>query len=207
MILGAAIYFILMFGNFTLPLLRKEKVCAEIFLSSAILGSILLPVSIFLFGWTSTDSVLLNHFVQRSSWKSYFRAWIPQVISFCNVCDAVWISDMLNVWYKDWKVDHGETIRKYNDYIVGQGTVWLHEGVEADIQISLGICANAFFSTVTEPGVILNLGFCFAVYYLIFMFMTWILTMNHWAQCSVLQRLFTRHFSYYFCMKCDGTPS
>ncbi|CCH45769.1 Cycloheximide resistance protein [Wickerhamomyces ciferrii] len=55
---GALIYICLTFKQYTYPLLRKETVHPEAFLPIAILGSILLPLGIFIFGWSATTT---NH--------------------------------------------------------------------------------------------------------------------------------------------------
>lgn len=56
-LLGAAVYFVLILRGFTLPLLRSEKIYPEVFLPSAILGSVLMPIGIFVFGWSSTKQI------------------------------------------------------------------------------------------------------------------------------------------------------
>jgi len=53
-ILGAFFYIYLIFKDYTKPLLRKETIYPEAFLRTSIIGSIILPMSLFVFGWSAT---------------------------------------------------------------------------------------------------------------------------------------------------------
>lgn len=54
--LGAFIYIFLIFNQYSKPMLRNEKVHPEAFIPTAILGSIILAISMFVFGWSATKS-------------------------------------------------------------------------------------------------------------------------------------------------------
>ncbi|ODQ62275.1 hypothetical protein WICANDRAFT_82349 [Wickerhamomyces anomalus NRRL Y-366-8] len=52
--LGAFLYIFLIFQDYTKPMLRKEKVHPEAFMRASIIGSIILPIGLFIFGWSAT---------------------------------------------------------------------------------------------------------------------------------------------------------
>lgn len=56
-ILGAIIYTPIIYHQFTKPTLRGEQVVPEVFLPMAIVGSILMPVGMFIFSWTVAKDI------------------------------------------------------------------------------------------------------------------------------------------------------
>ncbi|CCH45765.1 Benomyl/methotrexate resistance protein [Wickerhamomyces ciferrii] len=57
-LIGVGIYIFVTFRQYTNPMLRDEPIYPEVFIPISIFGSILLPVGIFIFGWSATST---NH--------------------------------------------------------------------------------------------------------------------------------------------------
>ncbi|KAK6198626.1 multidrug resistance protein 2 [Scheffersomyces amazonensis] len=55
--IGAAIYVPYMYNKFTKRVLRGEGVSPELFMPMAIFGAIMMPIGIFIFGWTSSPDI------------------------------------------------------------------------------------------------------------------------------------------------------
>ncbi|KAI5957213.1 FLR1 [Candida jiufengensis] len=56
-IIGAALYIPVIYKTFTVKLLAGQMVYPEVFLPPAIFGSILMPVGLFIFAWTSSPNI------------------------------------------------------------------------------------------------------------------------------------------------------
>lgn len=56
-VLGALFYIVVIRKMFTIPMLNGQPITAEVFIPMAIVGSVTMPVGIFIFSWTSTASV------------------------------------------------------------------------------------------------------------------------------------------------------
>lgn len=70
-LIGAAVYILILDYKFTKPLLRKDEVFPEVFLPCAILGAVLLPIGVFIFGWTSTKDA---HWIGSLIGAAFFGA-------------------------------------------------------------------------------------------------------------------------------------
>lgn len=60
-LIGSGIYDFVLYKTYTIPMLNNEKIYPEVFTPVAMFGSIMLPIGIFITGWTSTESI--NWFV------------------------------------------------------------------------------------------------------------------------------------------------
>ncbi|CUM63889.1 uncharacterized protein PRCAT00001477001 [Priceomyces carsonii] len=56
-VFGALIYIPLTYKNFTIPSLKREDISPESVLFVAIIGAVLMPVGIFIFGWTANPHI------------------------------------------------------------------------------------------------------------------------------------------------------
>lgn len=56
-VIGAIIYLPYIYKRFTKKLLNNEEVVPEVFLPISIFGSVLMPIGLFIFGWSTTASV------------------------------------------------------------------------------------------------------------------------------------------------------
>lgn len=55
-LVGAVIYIPIIWKHFTIPLKKNENVYPEVFIPSAIIGSLLMPAGIFIFGWSASKN-------------------------------------------------------------------------------------------------------------------------------------------------------